>query len=306
MRPYLMFVPGTAGLVGLAFIPHLSTASILLIFAVFFLSYGFGQTFTDCFQTDTDALSSPYRPLVQGKIFRTAVLTVRLSGLLIGVGILSYFNRYILLPGLLAVFGLAPYTHFKRTWWGGPPWNSWIVALLVIIARMSEPGSDLMIFRHPANPQYAGLWAATAMAFFAYLNFVVMGYFKDISADRATGYQTFPVVFGWKANAIYSDVAALLAAGCTYLALKSLPTVSFAGMAIFFLATGINLHAQISIHRICQEHLTHRPIANVVRAFILYRLSIVASIRPSWLLALLGYYLLFELNLRLRPMTQQI
>ena len=35
-----------------------------------------------------------------------------------------------------------------------------------------------------------------AATFFGYANFVLAGYFKDIEADRATGYRTFPVVFG--------------------------------------------------------------------------------------------------------------
>jgi len=55
-----------AGLVGLAFAPDLPPGRVLLAFVPLFLSYGFGQALTDCFQIDTDAVSAPYRPLVRG------------------------------------------------------------------------------------------------------------------------------------------------------------------------------------------------------------------------------------------------
>ena len=68
MRPYLLFVSGASGLVGLALADSLVGPSLLVAALPFFLSYGLGQAITDTFQTDTDALSSPYRPLVRGAI----------------------------------------------------------------------------------------------------------------------------------------------------------------------------------------------------------------------------------------------
>ena len=68
MRPHLLFVSGITGITGLALAPPLPFAATALLCVAFFLSYGFGQALTDCFQLDTDALSSPYRPLVRGTI----------------------------------------------------------------------------------------------------------------------------------------------------------------------------------------------------------------------------------------------
>ena len=76
MRPYLLFVSGITGIVGLSFTPSLSIIATAVLFLTFFLSYGFGQALTDCFQIDTDTLSSPYRPLTQGRINKKDVLTV--------------------------------------------------------------------------------------------------------------------------------------------------------------------------------------------------------------------------------------
>ncbi len=67
MRPYLLFVSGAAGLMGMAVgyerYPDVSPTRLLLAFPPFFLAYGFGQALTDCFQTDTDRISAPERPL---------------------------------------------------------------------------------------------------------------------------------------------------------------------------------------------------------------------------------------------------
>src|ERR1041384_2446013 len=65
MRPYLLFVSGITGLAGAAFSPAISAGALGGIAFASFFSYGFGQALTDCFQIDTDSISSPYRPLTQ-------------------------------------------------------------------------------------------------------------------------------------------------------------------------------------------------------------------------------------------------
>jgi len=70
MRPYLMFVSGATTIVGMSFATELGITKAILIFIAGFLSYGFGQALTDCFQIDTDSISSPYRPLTQGIVNR--------------------------------------------------------------------------------------------------------------------------------------------------------------------------------------------------------------------------------------------
>ncbi|TFG61883.1 MAG: hypothetical protein E4H28_08295, partial [Gemmatimonadales bacterium] len=94
MRPYLLFVSGITGITGLALAPRLPFAATALLSAVFFLSYGFGQALTDCSQMDTDALSSPYRPLVRGAIRAKDVFRVSLTGLLLAGVTLFLFSRW--------------------------------------------------------------------------------------------------------------------------------------------------------------------------------------------------------------------
>jgi 4-hydroxybenzoate polyprenyltransferase len=329
MRPYLVFVSGAAGLCGLAFIPAPVTWRVVLAFIPLFLSYGLGQALTDCFQIDTDSISSPYRPLVKGIISPKQVLPISLAGLVAGVLIIGLLNHDIFLLGVLAVAGLLSYTFFKRRWWGGPAWNSWIMALLPVIGRLT--GGDIrlsQVFSLEGSGYPLFLFAVMAV-FFGYANFVVMGYLKDISADRATGYQTFPVVFGWKATAIFSDILAVATAVCTGLivfypmglpggALMSLAAQSKTSYIIliyawrlgcpivFALSLGLSALAQIQIHRIRDESRAHRPIANVVRVFLLSCLAIILKMQPGWVWFLAIFYFAFELTLKSRPEKRQV
>ncbi|MHC4067126.1 MAG: hypothetical protein ACYSUI_21845, partial [Planctomycetota bacterium] len=51
LRPYLMFISGAAGMVGLALAGELDRPVFVGSSMVFFLSYGLGQSVTDVFQT---------------------------------------------------------------------------------------------------------------------------------------------------------------------------------------------------------------------------------------------------------------
>ena len=181
MRPYLLFVSGVTGICGMSFIDELSVSKAILISLASFLSYGFGQALTDCFQTDTDSISSLYRPLTQGRISKSQVLSVSITGLILCISILAFYNPVNLWWGALSGFGLATYTYFKRKFWSGPFYNAWIVGVLFIMAYLC--GSDILTFTGNHKFVY-GLSAV----FWGYANFVLIGYFKDVEADRAVSY----------------------------------------------------------------------------------------------------------------------
>jgi len=306
MRPYLIFVSGAAALVGMAFIENPDLSKVIIAFIPLFFSYGLGQALTDCFQMDTDAYSAPYRPLIKGLISQGQVINISLCGLALSVLILTYINPTILIFGILAVVGLLSYTSFKRTWWGGPFWNSWIVALLPFMGRFVERDVQLQKISGLNDSQSLAFLLAVLAVFFSYANFVMMGYFKDISADRKTGYRTFPVVFGWKAAAVYSDGLAFLAAFLTGWALYVIDHFNFIGAAVFVLGLGVSLYAQVKIHKIRDESKAFGPITNVVRAFILYSTAVVVTLKTEWLFFLVLFYLLFEFGLRKRPEETQV
>ncbi len=302
MRPYLMFVSGITGLTGLSFVPDLAPWRTLILFAVFFLSYGFGQALTDCFQIDTDTLSSPYRPLTRGAIRKKDVLLVSLSGLGVS-GLILARAAWINLPlSLLAVFGLATYTYFKKRWWAGPFYNAWIVLLLCIIAFTAGMG------------QWTGYrvlsinFVLTAvMVFFGYANFVLVGYFKDVSADCQTGYRTFPVVYGFKKSSLLSDAFALLTISA-WIIFVDLNRTTFRWFAGLFGVSGllVLLYTQIMAYRLRSEKDAHQAVVPVVHAYILILGSIVISQKPAWTLWIFVFYAAFVLTLKFRPEQNQI
>lgn len=143
MRPYLLFVSGIAGLSGIAWgvTRETKTWECLAIFFPLFLGYGFGQAFTDCFQTDTDKLSSPYRPLSRGTLSIPAVLIISSLGL-VGIAVVLYlFNPVSFWLCMIAVLGTASYSYVKKHfWYGGPVHNAWIVALLPLMGYFAISG----------------------------------------------------------------------------------------------------------------------------------------------------------------------
>lgn len=305
MRPYLLFVSGVTGICGMSFIDELSLSKSALIFLASFLSYGFGQALTDCFQTDTDSISSPYRPLTQGRISKTQVLVVSVIGLFICISIFSFYNPVNLLLGILSGFGLATYTYFKRKFWGGPFYNAWIVGVLFLMAFLC--GSDLsgMVENHK-------LVYGLSAVFWGYANFVLVGYFKDVEADRATGYNTFPVVFGRRLSSIASNifgVLTILAAISVFNYSNSfISLIEQQPFALILLSIGILLMllCQVLVHLIRQDDESSNAISLSVHAYILLLTSIIILNKNDWLIPMIVFYGFFNLTMILRPEKKQI
>jgi len=300
MRPYLLFVSGITGIAGMSFITELLPIKILLLFIASFLSYGFGQALTDCFQIDTDSISSPYRPLTQGIVSKPQFLSVSIVGLVFCISIFTFYNPYNIFLGMLSGLGLASYTYFKRKWWAGPFYNASIVAVLFLMAFLCDTEN--------LNKTDHGLLSLSLFAvFFGYANFVLAGYFKDICADKATGYFTFPVVFGKKSAAIVSDIFAGLYILFVFSTLYY-NSFSFTFPTLIFLLPGfiLSLIAQVQLHKVKNDDESHGSIELVVHCYILLLSSIAVSQKPEWFLPLLIFYASFIIVIKLRPMKNQI
>jgi 4-hydroxybenzoate polyprenyltransferase len=318
MRPYLMPVSGMAGLAGMSLTSSLSPFRAAAAILVFLASYGLGQALTDCFQRDTDTLSAPERPLVQGRVSPRQVLAVSAAGFVFCLVVLARLNPWTVLVAAAGVLGLLIYSPLKRIWWAGPGTNSLVVALLPVLGWLTRADHDLhSVVRQPA------LIAAAVAAFFAYNNFVLVGYLKDVSADRQTGYVTFPVRFGWKATAWASHGHALIAiaaaaAAIRLAAARAAPVPApvpgqalaaahaVAAWVILAAAALLSIRTQAWLHRIDREDQAHGPIVNTVRVFLLLMAAIVAAGAPAWSAVAAGMYLLFEVLVRRRPDKRQV
>ncbi|MDP2039465.1 MAG: UbiA family prenyltransferase [Ignavibacteria bacterium] len=304
MRPYLLFVSGITGIAGLSFAPQLSLPETAILFLVFFFSYGFGQALTDCFQTDTDAISSPYRPIVRGEINKNHVLFVSFIFLSTCGIILALFSTSSFLLALLCVFGLSTYTFFKRRWWGGPFYNGWIVAVLFLIGYYSGLKNSSAFL----TPQ---ILAALVSVLFGYANFVLVGYYKDVTADSKTGYNTFVVVFGRKAAAIVSDVFALVFVVCGISAFalsNNVNSTMLLLLSVSFLLTSViaSVYTQVQLHKVTNDTDAHRAVSPSVHTYILMFCAIASINKPEWMLVLILFYLGFVITLNVRPEKSQI
>jgi len=302
MRPYLLFVSGITGLSGLSFAESIPVYRVLILFSAFFLSYGFGQALTDCFQIDTDTRSSPYRPLVRKILRKRDVLIVSLTGLFLCGIVLGYYNSLNLILAVFCIAGLATYTYFKRRWWGGPWYNAWIVVLLFIMGFLSG-GSDSF------QPQ---VFTAMLIVFFGYMNFVLVGYFKDVSADAATGYHTLPVVFGRSRSAAVSDVVSFLffaSLAATYLLSLGENMHSIAAIISpigLCLTLGFIIHSQRQLHKNTEDSAAHKAVTPTVHSYILALITVTVINKPTWIIAMIIFYLLFVYFISARAERSQI
>jgi len=303
MRPYLLFVSGITGIAGLSLAPSVTLPAFLVLGVVFFFAYGLGQALTDCFQMDTDRLSAPERPLVRGAIMREDVIEVSLGGLLVSAVVVVAFNPLNVVVAGLTIFGLLTYTWFKRRWWGGPWYNAWIVSLVVLLGYFGGAGAagESLTFD-------AALLGTMFVAFAAYANFVLTGYYKDIEADRVTGYLTLPVLFGRRLSAFVSDgiaIAAIVGAGVTLL---SAGWHADLWPAVLFLVAGaaFSISAQLRLHGVRSDKAAHRAIEPVVHSYILVLAGLAAAHQAHWTPFLVVFYAAFVWTMKRRPIKAQI
>jgi 4-hydroxybenzoate polyprenyltransferase len=276
-RPYLMFVSGAAALPGLA-LGRAPISHVVPAFVVLFLSYGLGQALTDVFQTDTDALSAPERPLVQGTIDKRTVLIASLAGLMACAAVIVLLSPAAALPAAIAIAMLATYTPLKRRWWGGPPWNAAVVALLPLLGLMAG-GTGL------AEALGDGaLRAAMVSSFGTYAVFVLLGYLKDVEADRATHYNTVAVRFGRRAAVLGSAAFATLGLAASVWLVQPRLTVS-AGSTLWSLGVVVLVGAHVLAWRSTTDNDAWPGIQASVHGFIALHLGEAAAIEPSWTLA---------------------
>jgi 4-hydroxybenzoate polyprenyltransferase len=269
-----MFVSGAAALVGLA-LGRAPIAHVVPAFVVLFLSYGLGQALTDVFQTDTDALSAPERPLVQGTIDKRTVLIASLGGLAACAAVLVWLSAAAVVPAAIAVIMLATYTPLKRLWWAGPPWNSAVVALLPLLGCMAG-GTGL------AEALADGaVRAAMVSSFGTYAVFVLLGYLKDVEADRATHYNTVAVRFGRRAAVVGSAAFATLGLAASVWLVQ--PRLAASAATVLWCVGAVVL---VSAHVLAWKSTTDQDawpgIQAAVHGFVALHLGEAAVIKPGW------------------------
>jgi 4-hydroxybenzoate polyprenyltransferase len=154
---------------------------------------------------------------------------------------------------------------------------------------------------------------AALSVFFSYAIFVLLGYFKDVSADRATGYRTLPVVAGTRVSAAVSAVFAVLALAASVQLLGRLFVAGhpadlrfLAAAALWLAGAAAILGAHPFIHFLADEREAHRAIVWTVRGFVWLHTGEAAFARPALALPGILFCLMAEWALRVRPERSQV
>jgi 4-hydroxybenzoate polyprenyltransferase len=147
-------------------------------------------------------------------------------------------------------------------------------------------------------------------AFFSYAVFVLLGYFKDISADRETDYRTLPVTIGWKRSLYVSAALGMIALIAAWaLAFRAPPSSGPpAAVGWMLLATGscAMWWAHRAVARTRSEKNAYKGIVWSVRAHVLLQLGLAALLHPPFAFPILALIPCFEFAMRLRPERTQV
>ncbi len=308
MRPYVLYVSAFTGLAGISLVSDYSPGIVILSTIACFFIYGLANGVVDVFHIKCDEISAPERPLVKGEIGKVPVLLVSMLGICLAFIFAVSVNSHTIVPSIFAFIALLLYTPLKRTWWGGPPWNAIIVAILPFLGFiMISPEQDSLRETLAAIENPNLLFTLLAVAF-AYANFVLMGYLKDIRADAETGFNTFAVKFGWQPTIIYSHILCALSAFSTFMAIyPELDSLAGTlGVIVLIVAVIVNMIGQIGVHSVREEAKVHKPLSFVLRALAFYCLAIILTYKLEWLPFVLLLYAGFEFTLRNRPDESQL
>jgi len=218
--------------------------------------------------------------MTQNIIKKRDVFWVSISGLML-CGIIFFWTNIVnLYLTLISIIGLISYTYFKRKWWGGPFYNAAIVVILCLIGFFCSSYT---------LKEVENVWFILGTVFFGYANFVLVGYFKDISADKTTGYNTLPVVFGRKIAAIVSTIFAILTAIFALLAIN--PSRFTISLLFYFAGLLFIILTQIKIFKIKKDEEAHVAIKCSLHSYILLLSAMIAHFKESWVFFLVLFYI---------------
>jgi 4-hydroxybenzoate polyprenyltransferase len=203
------------------------------------------------------------------------------------------------LPAAISVAMLATYTPLKRRWWGGPPWNSAVVALLPLLGRMAGGGGLAEVLADGA------VRAAMVSSFGTYAVFVLLGYLKDVEADRATHYNTVTVRFGRRATVLWSAAFATLGLTASVWLVQPRLTVS-AGTALWFVGAVVLVGAHVLAWRSTTDNDAWPGIQASVHGFVAVHLGEAAAIEPRWTLFAWILFVASIVAMFRRPVRRQV
>lgn len=132
----------------------------------------------------------------------------------------------------------------------------------------------------------------------------LMGYLKEISADKEANYNTFSVVWGWDLTVWASDLIYMIVLSGFYFS----GWISGFNWVLFFTAVFLAFIAQCNAHfqKVKTEEHAACAIACSIRFFIICCFMIIYAFMPAlWVILVVGA-IIFEYTLYKRPENSQL
>jgi 4-hydroxybenzoate polyprenyltransferase len=148
--------------------------------------------------------------------------------------------------------------------------------------------------------------------YFSYAVFVLLGYFKDVEADRATGYNTLVVHFGRVPTTWVSAVHFALALACSVGLLRSclqetpMSWRTLTGGVLWLAGALALVLAHVKIAGTTRDEQAYPAIVLAVVGYVGLHLGEATLLRPAFAVAALVVFPLSLLALALRPEKTQV
>lgn len=190
MRPYLFFITGIAGWLGILFAN--TTASILrqiVVLSILFISWGINQITNDLLGVKEDKINAPHRPIASGELNQKYVLSVTFFLFLLGAVITFFLNPYALIIYFAGYIFNIVYEYLKGIPLLGNIWFGILIAVVPFYGALAVSKGNLMSVLYNKDLIYIALFIAlisSTMTFFTY--------FKDYSGDKQAKKKTLVVL----------------------------------------------------------------------------------------------------------------
>ena len=206
MRPYLFFITGIAGWLGILFAN--TSPSILrqiVVLGILFLSWGINQIVNDLLGVKEDKINAPHRPIASGELKQRHVLLVTLFLFLLGAIITYFLNPYALIIYFTGYIFNIIYEYFKGVPLLGNIWFGILIAVVPFYGALAVSKENLMSVLCNKDLIYIALFIAlisSTMTFFTY--------FKDYFGDKQTNKKTLVVLLSPERARFLNFIASLL------------------------------------------------------------------------------------------------
>lgn len=188
MRPYLFFISGMAGLLGMVFSNATSSVGrTFSVLSILFVGWGVNQVINDLLGLKEDRINAPHRPLVTGELPIKAAVTFSLFFFVVGAIVTYFINPQALILYLLVFVLNIVYEYSKKVPLLGNIVFGFLLAPCVYYGAMciNSRGLEILLDKKLFLIAVAIILINFTVAFFTY--------FKDFQGDKITGKKTIIV-----------------------------------------------------------------------------------------------------------------